>query len=79
MRERNQVAQQVAALAAEGKFSGLILMLLPIVVGGLFAVVNPDYMHPLFTETLGRILLAASAVLYVIGGIWMRKIVNVEY
>jgi tight adherence protein B len=79
MRERNQVAQQVAALAAEGKFSGYILMLLPVSVGGLFAVVNPDYMHPLFTETLGRILLGVCAVLYVIGGIWMRKITNVEY
>ena len=79
MRERNQVRQQVQALAAEGKFSGYILMLLPIAVGGLFALVNPTYMEPLFTETIGRILLGVCAVLYVIGGIWMRKIVNVGY
>lgn len=79
MRERNQIRQQVESLAAEGKFSGYVLMLLPIAVGGLFTIVNPTYMAPLFTMPIGRILLLTSGVLYVIGGIWMNKIVNVEF
>ena len=79
MRERNQIKQQVDALAAEGKFSGYILMILPIAVGGLFALVNPTYMAPLFHETIGRLLLGVSAILYLVGGIWMSKIVNVEF
>lgn len=79
MRERNQIRQQVESLAAEGKFSGYILMLLPIGVGGLFTLVNPTYMAPLFESSIGRILLGVSAVLYLIGGIWMNKIVNVVF
>ncbi len=79
MRERNQIRQQVDALAAEGKFSGYILMLLPIAVGGLFTLVNPTYMEPLYNTNIGKILLGVSGFLYIVGGIWMSKIVNVEF
>jgi tight adherence protein B len=79
MRERNQVRQQVASLASEGKFSAVILMLLPVAVAGFYSILNPQYMVPMFTASIGRILLVASLVLYVIGGLWMKKIVNVKF
>ncbi len=79
MRARNQLREQVNSLAAEGRLSGLILMLLPVGVGGFYALVNPKYMAPLIGSTLGFILLTVSASLYLIGGLWMRKIVNVKF
>lgn len=79
MRERNQVRQKVQSLASEGRFSAVILMLLPILVGGAYAVINPSYMALLINTTVGRILLGASLVLYVIGGFWMRSIVRVKF
>lgn len=79
MRERNQIRQEVATLASEGKFSGIVLMALPAFVAGAFSVINPGYMDPMFTSTLGKFLLAGSLVLYVIGGLWMRSIVNVKF
>lgn len=79
MRERNQLREQVSSLAAEGKLSGIVLMLLPVGVAGFYALVNPSYMAPLTSGSLGYMLLGISAVLYVIGGLWMRKIVNVKF
>ncbi len=79
MRERNQIRQQVHTLAAEGRFSAVILMLLPVVVGGVYALINPEYMSALVDTGIGRTLLAFSFGLYVIGGLWMRVIVNVKF
>lgn len=79
MRERNQVRQQVASLAAEGKFSAVVLMLLPVIVGGFYALINPTYMSQMTGTSIGRILLGFSVVLYIVGGLWMRKIVNVKF
>lgn len=79
MRARNQLREQVNSLASEGKISAIVLMLLPVGVGGFYALVNPKYMAPLVGTTVGFVLLGMSAVLYVIGGLWMRKIVDVKF
>lgn len=79
MRERNQVRQKVMSLASEGRFSAVILMLLPILVGGFYAIINPEYMALLVTTSIGRILLGVSLVMYIIGGFWMRAIVRVKF
>lgn len=79
MRARNQLREQVSSLASEGKFSAIVLMILPVGVGGFYTLANPDYMHPLIGTTFGFVLLGLSAVLYVVGGLWMRKIVDVKF
>lgn len=79
MRERNQLREQVNSLAAEGKLSAIVLMLLPVGVGGFYAVVNPTYMAPLVGTSFGYVLLGVSAFLYVVGGLWIRAIVNVKF
>lgn len=79
MRERRQMREQVDALSAEGKFSAIVLMALPLVGAGLFSLVNPGYINPMFTEPFGRFMLVVSLVLYVIGGIWIRAVVNVKF
>lgn len=79
IRERKELREEVNTLAAEGKYSGIILMIIPVAVGGFFFVVNPDYMSQLLTTTTGQIVLAVCAVLYVIGGFWIRAIVKVDF
>ncbi|WP_424346351.1 type II secretion system F family protein [Kocuria sp. CH-021] len=79
IRERNQIRRHVKALSAEGKLSAYILMALPLVVAGVLAMINPAHMAPLFTEPLGWGMLVASAVMFTIGGLWMRKIVSFKF
>ncbi|KIH70623.1 type II secretion system F family protein [Salinicoccus roseus] len=78
IRERTKIENQVRTLTAQGKLSGLIIGLLPIVVGVLLYIINPDYMSLLFTEPIGRILLAGALVSEVIGFIFIRKMTTIE-
>ena len=38
----------------------------------------PGYLDPLFVTTVGRILLGASVILYGLGWMWMRSIVEIK-
>lgn len=79
IRERGQIRRQVAALSAEGRLSGVILMLLPVVVGGFVFFTNPGYLAPFVETTLGTLLIGVAIVLMVVGGIWMRKTVEIQF
>ncbi len=76
IRDRTRVRRQVSALSAEGRLSAWVLMVLPFGLGGMVAATNPHFMQPLFTTGTGHVLVGAGAVLMVVGGIWLRKIVK---
>lgn len=78
MRERAYLRRQVRSLSAEGRLSAYVLLAMPIVVGGWLMYSSPSYMHPLFSTVFGVTLLIIAAVLVVIGGFWMRNVINVE-
>lgn len=79
IRERTEIREKVHAYASEGRMSSYVLMGLPLFVGGGYALVSPGYLDPLFTEPLGRVLLAGSAVLFTISYFWMRAIADVKF
>ena len=79
IRARNRLKRQVAALTAEGRISALVLGVLPIGMGLILYSSNPDYMDPLFSETIGWVMLAVAAGLLVIGALWLKKLIDIEY
>ncbi|MCU7728349.1 VWA domain-containing protein [Actinoplanes sp. KI2] len=78
MRERARLHRHVRALSAEGRLSAMILLGMPIVLGGWMFVFRRDYLRPLYTEPLGLLMLTGSVVGVVIGALWLRKLVKVE-
>ncbi len=79
IRERGAIRRQVKALAAEGKLSALVLMALPFGIAGFLMMSNPAYMAK-FTESLiGYGMIVAAVVLLVVGGLWLRKTVQVTF
>jgi tight adherence protein B len=78
IRERARVKRHLNALTAEGKLSALILGLLPFILLGLVLLVNRTYLEPLFTTTMGWVMLAGSLGMMLIGFAWMRKIIRIE-
>jgi len=79
IRDRNQLHRQVAALAAEGKLSAIILMALPFGVTAFLAVSNPGYLNRLFTTTIGWGIIVAAIIMLTIGGIWLRATVKIKF
>lgn len=79
IQERSEIKAQVRALSAEGKLSAIILMLLPIGIGLLLMVINPSYIGVLTSHALGWVMLLVGAIMLIIGGLWMRKIIQIKF
>ncbi len=78
IRERFKILGQVQALTGEGRISGVVLMGLPIALFFVVYHLNPDYVMLLFTDPLGRKMIAVAAVLQVLGAVCIKKIVNIK-
>lgn len=78
MRERAYLRRQVRALSAEGRLSAYILIALPMLVGGWFFFIDPNYMRPIYTTLFGLLMLAGSGALLVAGAFWMRSMIDIE-
>ena len=79
IRARNRLKRQVAALTAEGRISAMVLGFLPIGMGLILFSSNPDYMKPLFSRTIGLIMLGVAITLLIAGALWLKKLIDVEY
>lgn len=78
IRKRFELLLKVKAVSAEGRFSGLILFFLPIVVGFLLYEMNPEYMGLLFTDPIGQNLVMIGSFLMVSGAIIMKRMVAIK-
>ena len=78
IRERFKIYGQVQALTAEGRLSGVVLLLLPVVLFFVVWRLNPPYVRLLFTEEMGRKMLAGAVVLQILGALVIKKIVNIK-
>lgn len=78
IRERFRLKRNVQTHTAQGRLTGWILTLLPVALGCAIYAINPKMMSILWTRDIGIKLLWASAGMTVIGGLIIRKIVNME-
>jgi len=78
IRKRFELQLKVNALSAEGRFSGILLFGLPIVVGFLLHMTNPEYMGVLFTDPIGQNLVMVGSFLMVTGAIIMKRMVAIK-
>ena len=78
IRERFRIKRQLKVHTAQAKLTGIILMSLPPVMGGVTLALNYEYMKIIFEEPLGIQILTAAAVLQVVGLFWIRRVVNIQ-
>jgi tight adherence protein B len=78
VRGRFELRRLVQTLTAQGRMSRWIVSFLPLGLLVLITLVNPEYMKPLYTHTLGRVMLAVAAVMVVAGSLVIRRIVNIK-
>jgi tight adherence protein B len=78
IRDRIQLFGMVQALTAEGRLSGWVLLVLPVLVFLATLVVNPDYAHQLLDTDNGRIMLGIAIAMDLMGMAMIKKIVNIK-
>jgi tight adherence protein B len=78
MRERIRIRGEIKTLTTQQMMTGFIIGGLPIALLGIFSVVSPGYTSPLFTETIGNLLLVGAAVMEFIGVVIIKRILAIE-
>jgi tight adherence protein B len=78
IRDRVRIEGEVRTHTAQGRLTGWILGLLPVIMLALLNIVSPGYSAVLFHDPTGQKLLYAGGVLIVLGGLIIRKIVDVQ-
>ena len=79
VRERFKLRRQLRVITAQGRMSGYVLGFLPIVLGFAIWTLNPEYMAPIFEESVGHYMLFGAVVFQILGYMWIRKILDIEF
>jgi tight adherence protein B len=66
------------AMTAQARLSGLLMGLLPVILGVVFFAMDPSLMTPLFTEKAGWGILLLALFLESIGFLWIRQLLRIE-
>lgn len=78
IRERFKLVNHIKAMTAEGRFSGLILTLLPPIVVLILYFINKDYVMLLINHPTGNKICFAAIFMQVLGMFVIRKIVDIK-
>lgn len=78
IRERQQFRRQVEALTAEGRFSAVVLVFLPLAMALYLFLTNREYIEPLWADPVGRIMSVAGVIFMTVGYFVMRRMAKLE-
>lgn len=78
IRERFRILGQLKIYTAQGRLSGYILSVLPIVLAIILWVINPEYLSILIKTQLGIYMIAAAIIMQIIGFFVIRKIIDIQ-
>jgi len=78
IRKRFELKKKVRALSADGRISAIVLMSLPFGMALIFYFINPEYLMPLFTDPMGQSMVAGAAIMMILGGIVMKKMIAIK-
>ncbi len=79
LRDRKKMKGKIQAMSQEAKASASIIGALPIAVMTLVWITSPQYISLLFSEPMGNLMLAASAVWMSLGVLVMKKMINFDF
>jgi tight adherence protein B len=78
VRDRIRIQGEVRTYTAQGRLTGYILSALPFIMFFLINMVNHDYARILIEDPMGRKLIYTGAAAMLLGGLLIRKIVNIK-
>jgi tight adherence protein B len=79
LRDRKKMKAKIQAMSMEAKASASIIGCLPLAVMSLVYLTSPHYIELLWTEPLGRMMIAGSAFWMFMGVMVMRKMINFDF
>jgi len=78
IRKRDEADREIKALTSQGVMSGITVGLLPVLLIGAIAFIDPSFTEPLFKTGTGKMLLCAAAVMEAAGAFFINRIIKIE-
>ncbi|MFM9848713.1 MAG: type II secretion system F family protein [Hyphomicrobiaceae bacterium] len=78
IRERSKMRLKARALSAEGRFSALMLTLLPLIVFGLLNLIAPHFYGEVWHVPLVKPILVAAVIWMALGDLLMYRMVKID-
>lgn len=78
IQERFKLQGHIRVLAAEGKLSSIILIALPFVIAIALYALNPIYVKTLFSDPLGKMMVAYALLMMIIGIFVMKRMITIK-
>ncbi|MBI3268564.1 MAG: type II secretion system F family protein [Planctomycetes bacterium] len=78
IRERFRIEGKIKALTSQGKLQGIVVSLMPVVLGFAINAVNPELMRPMYETLPGWGLMIVMAILLFLGYWFIRKITTID-
>ncbi|HVA27482.1 MAG TPA: type II secretion system F family protein [Candidatus Baltobacteraceae bacterium] len=75
---RRTLMAKMAALTAEGRISGIVILALPFAVGGFIAIAQPAMGHAMFFTLIGQASLAGALLLELAAGFSLKQIMRFD-
>ncbi|MFZ0882943.1 MAG: type II secretion system F family protein [Candidatus Acidiferrales bacterium] len=78
IRDRFRIYREVKTRTAQGRLTAGILISLPPLMALLLLIINPHYIHILFDDPAGPLVLSVAATMQLIGSMLLWKIIHFE-
>jgi len=78
IRERLRVENRIRTLTAQGRLQGIVLGIMPIALGIVLFIIQPEMMEPFVKSIPGVITLLGVAVLLICGAFAIRKVIKID-
>lgn len=79
LRDRKKMRAKIKSMSQEAIASAGIIGSLPPGVMGMIVLISPGYMDPLFSTTIGNMILVAGGTWMLIGILVMRQMINFKF
>ncbi|MGD8625198.1 MAG: type II secretion system F family protein [Anaerolineae bacterium] len=78
IRERVRIQREIGVLTAQQRYSGYVLMFMPIALAFVLFLINPEYEMQLFAPGPTLCIPIGTGIMMVVGFFVMRRIVDIE-
>lgn len=78
IRERYRLKRQIRVHTAQGRLTGWILALLPVILGSVLFIARPDFIAVLWQHPTGLKMLYAACIMTFLGALVIRRIIQIR-
>lgn len=78
LRRKSTMEGKIVSLTAQGKMQGIVMTGLPLMIGAILFLIEPEAMGKLFTTTAGWIVVGIVIVMEALGYFFINKVTSID-